>query len=29
MILVDKVDSSSLGRRFKMLLEMFVIDTSI
>jgi len=29
MILVDKVDLSLLGRRSKMLLETFVIDTSI
>jgi hypothetical protein len=29
MTLADGVDSSLLGRRFKMLLEMLVIDTSI
>jgi hypothetical protein len=29
MILADKVDLSLLGRRSKMLLEIFVIDTSI
>lgn len=29
MILADKVDSSLLGRKFKILLEIFVIDTSI